>query len=197
MGGCIDAWCIIMNALSHITDHGRSEPIGATEAAAIVGVHRANFLRDWANRPGFPAPIGRPARGRVWDRAAIERYARTRGPGRGVTARTLPLTEEAAAWLPTVKRRIVRRFRPLRVVLFGSQATGRGLADSDLDLLVVMPDGTDVRSTAVAIRRALRDIPIAKDVVVTTQVRVDRFADVPGTLIRDALREGRTIYVRP
>ena len=178
-------------------DSQRSELIGATEAAAIVGVHRANFVRDWASRPGFPAPLGRPARGRVWDRAAVERYARTRGPGRGATMRALPLSRDAAAWLPTVKRRIVRRFGPLRVVLFGSQAAGRALADSDLDLLVVMPDGADERGTAVAIRRALRDIPLATDIVVTTPAKIDRYADTPGTIIRDALREGTTIYARP
>ena len=180
------------------TNHGSSgDPIGATEAARIVGVHRANFARDWASRPGFPAPIGRLARGRVWDRAAVERYARTRGPGRGATVRTLPLAGEAATWLLTVKRRIVRRFRPLRVVLFGSQASGSARPDSDLDLLVVMPDGTDERATAAAIRRALRGIPLSKDVVVTTLAKVDRYADVPGTIIRDALRDGTTIYARP
>ena len=173
------------------------EPIGATEAAAIVGVHRANFLRDWADRPGFPAPISRPARGRVWDRAAVARYALAHGPARGVATRTVPLTAEAATWLPTIKRRIVRRFRPLRLVVFGSQATGRARPGSDLDLLVVMPDGTDARATAVAIRRALRDLPLGKDVVVTTPALVDRYADVPGTILREALVTGATVYARP
>lgn len=35
--------------------------------------------------------------------------------------------------------RIVREFRPERVILFGSYATGNPGPDSDVDLLVVMP----------------------------------------------------------
>ena len=34
---------------------------------------------------------------------------------------------------------IVRRYHPTRVILFGSYAHGRPDADSDIDLLVVMP----------------------------------------------------------
>ena len=35
--------------------------------------------------------------------------------------------------------RIVRRFDPEKVILFGSYATGKAGPDSDVDLLVVMP----------------------------------------------------------
>jgi len=35
-------------------------------------------------------------------------------------------------------RRIVRQFRPERVILFGSHARGEAGPDSDVDLLVVM-----------------------------------------------------------
>ena len=36
-------------------------------------------------------------------------------------------------------RRIVEKFDPLQVILFGSQARGDAHADSDVDLLVVFP----------------------------------------------------------
>jgi len=36
-------------------------------------------------------------------------------------------------------QRIVRRFRPERVILFGSHARGEAGPDSDVDLLIVMP----------------------------------------------------------
>ena len=173
------------------------DPIGATEAAAIVGVHRANFARDWAERPGFPAPIASPARGRLWDRAAVENYALQHGPGRGVAARRLPLSDDAARWMPAVKRRIVRAVKPLRVVLFGSQATGGARPDSDLDLLVVMPDGADEFAVALAVRAAVRALPLSKDVIVTTPARIRRYGDVPGTIIHEALSTGATIYAKP
>jgi predicted nucleotidyltransferase len=36
-------------------------------------------------------------------------------------------------------RRIVRRFHPVKIILFGSQARGMATADSDVDLLVILP----------------------------------------------------------
>lgn len=49
---------------------------------------------------------------------------------------------------------IAHRFRPLKIYLFGSFATGRATRESDVDLLVVMPDGTDAHSEAVRIGTA-------------------------------------------
>jgi predicted nucleotidyltransferase len=41
--------------------------------------------------------------------------------------------------LTAMAHRIVKRFAPEKVILFGSHATGAAGADSDVDLLVVMP----------------------------------------------------------
>ncbi|MGB2821386.1 MAG: nucleotidyltransferase domain-containing protein [Phycisphaerae bacterium] len=92
---------------------------------------------------------------------------------------------------------IVRQFRPLRVILFGSHARGTAHADSDIDLLVVLPSVADKRKTAVEIRRSLDDFPVSKDVIVTTPDEIERRGRLVGSLLRPALREGRTIYERP
>ncbi len=174
-----------------------SEPVGATEAARIVGVHRANFTRDWASRPDFPSPIGRLARGRLWDRDAVRHYSLAHGPLRGTAIHRVPLAGETKRWAPTIKRRIVRRFRPLRIVVFGSQASGTADRLSDIDLLVIVPDGTDELASTLAIRRALEGLPVSKDILVRTISAVRRYADVPGTMIYEALATGTTIYARP
>jgi predicted nucleotidyltransferase len=44
-----------------------------------------------------------------------------------------------------IVRRIVEAVHPLRIILFGSRARGDARPDSDLDLLVVMPEGTHRR----------------------------------------------------
>jgi uncharacterized protein len=41
---------------------------------------------------------------------------------------------------PALLRDVVRYFRPVRVVLFGSGGRGEAGADSDLDLAVILPD---------------------------------------------------------
>ena len=44
--------------------------------------------------------------------------------------------------LEEMVRRIVGAVHPVRIILFGSAARGQMGSDSDLDVLVVMPDGT-------------------------------------------------------
>lgn len=93
--------------------------------------------------------------------------------------------------------RIVREFAPLKIVLFGSHARGEAHAQSDVDLLVVMPDdwtGTRQREAAVGILRSLSDLPVYKDIVVTTPEEIARRGHVVGTVLRQALREGRALY---
>lgn len=90
--------------------------------------------------------------------------------------------------------RIVRGFGPEKIILFGSQARGDVHKWSDVDLLVVMPDGTDRRETSVAILRALRDLPVAKDVVVTTPEEIVCRGHIVGTVLRPALHEGQVLY---
>jgi len=92
--------------------------------------------------------------------------------------------------------RVRGRFDPVRVLLFGSRARGNARADSDVDLLVVLPEVDDARRAAIEIRRALADFPVAKDVIVTTPEEIARRGDVVGSILRPALREGIVVYER-
>jgi predicted nucleotidyltransferase len=174
----------------------RYDLVGTREAAEIVDVQPSNFVRDWASRPDFPAPLVDIPRRRLWDRAAVEAYARRIGRRRGKRIHDLPISPEAARWLPRVKRRIVDRFNPDRIVLFGSQARGEATEDSDIDLLVIVPEERDRRGLVEAIRRSLADVGVSKDVFVTTPSHVARYGDVVGSLLEEALREGITVYAR-
>jgi len=53
-----------------------------------------------------------------------------------------------------------------QLLLFGSQARGDAKADSDVDLLLVMADGTDRIATAVAARRSLMGMGLGFDILV-------------------------------
>ena len=164
--------------------------------AALFGVRPSNFVRDWASRADFPKPIASLARGRLWAREDLETYRARTGPRRAVALSALPLSPDAMRWLPLIKRRIVRRFRPDRIVLFGSQVRGDARLDSDADLLVVIPGNAHRRHTEAAIYGALAGIPLGTDVVVVHPEDITRGADLVGTVLGPALREGRTVYVR-
>lgn len=99
-----------------------------------------------------------------------------------------------ARTVQTMVDRIVEQVRPIRVVLFGSHARGQDTVHSDIDLLVVLATVADKRKTAVEIRRLLADFPVAKDIVVTTPDEIARRGDLPGTVLRSALRDGTVVY---
>jgi IclR helix-turn-helix domain./Nucleotidyltransferase domain. len=103
---------------------------------------------------------------------------------------------EASRWVPGAVERVVDGFDPVRIVLFGSQSRGGARWDSDFDFLVVMRHVEQPRELAIQIRRALRDLPVAKDVMVVSQDAAHAWVAVPGTALHEALTEGTTVYER-
>ena len=96
--------------------------------------------------------------------------------------------------LDEVVKRTVRAVQPLRIILFGSAARGTMGQDSDLDLLVVVPDGVHRRQTAQTVYKSLRGIGFAKDVVVVIESDVREYGDNPSLIIYPALRQGKELY---
>ncbi len=93
-------------------------------------------------------------------------------------------------------RRIVARFHPHKVILFGSHARGTADADSDVDLLVIMPVTGSRRRQVAAITVEVSGLGLAKDVIVATPEEIERYRHVPGTVFHPALREGKVLYDR-
>ncbi len=93
-------------------------------------------------------------------------------------------------------KRIVHKFNPDKIILFGSYARGDAGQDSDVDLLVIMPVASSKREVAVEIGLELYDAGLPKDIVVATPEEIERYRDVSGTVIYPALREGKVLYER-
>ncbi len=91
-------------------------------------------------------------------------------------------------------RRILSVVNPCRIILFGSAARGTMGPDSDLDLLIVMPDGIHRRKTSLEIFRALRGIGLPKDIIVVTEQDVATYGNNPSLVIKPAIEEGRELY---
>ena len=95
-----------------------------------------------------------------------------------------------------IVRRLVEQFDPEQIILFGSRARGATGPDSDVDLLIVSKVNGSKRDQELAIRVALHDIRISKDIIVVTPVEVERKRNITGTIIYPALREGKVLYGR-
>ncbi|HEX5443651.1 MAG TPA: nucleotidyltransferase domain-containing protein [Pirellulales bacterium] len=100
------------------------------------------------------------------------------------------------ALIERITSRIVKRFHPEKVILFGSQARGNTTADSDVDLLAVMDFEGSKLDKMVEVRGVLNGISVPTDILITTP---DDFAwrkDVVGTLEWPAFHEGQVLYAR-
>jgi predicted nucleotidyltransferase len=97
-------------------------------------------------------------------------------------------------FIATMVRRIVAKFHPEQVILFGSHARGDAGPDSDVDLLVVMDFEGTARDKELEIRLALQDILVPKDVIVTSPEAFAWRKDIVGTVEWPAAREGQVLY---
>jgi predicted nucleotidyltransferase len=112
-----------------------------------------------------------------------------------VTATRTRTQFPAAEVLDEIVRRVVAVAKPQRIVLFGSAARGEMGPNSDLDLLIVKPGVQRKRLLAGEILQALQGVPAPVDVIIATPEEIERYGDTPALIFREALREGKTLYV--
>ena len=88
---------------------------------------------------------------------------------------------------------VVRRFRPAKVILFGSYARGRATEDSDVDLLLIMPHRGPSAATATRIRLACpRDFPM--DLIVRTPAEIRRGIRKGDPFLREITSNGIVLH---
>ncbi len=80
-----------------------------------------------------------------------------------------------------------------KVLLFGSHSRGDARADSDFDFLVIEPSVASKAKEMVRLRGVLDPLRVAADVIVMSQEYVEEWGEVPGTMLHDALTEGRVL----
>lgn len=91
-------------------------------------------------------------------------------------------------------QRIVEAVHPLRIILFGSAVRGQMDANSDLDVLVVVPNETHRQSTARRIYRYLIGFGFPVDIVVATEDDLRQYGDNYSLVYYPALQKGKEIY---
>jgi uncharacterized protein len=88
-----------------------------------------------------------------------------------------------------------KAINPVKIYLFGSYATGNADNDSDIDLLVIVPDtGKSMMELAIEGRKSLGWIENSLDLIVCTEFQFDRFRNVKNSIMNEAFCFGRIIY---
>jgi len=93
---------------------------------------------------------------------------------------------------------LVAEFDPVRIIRFGSVATGLDGPDSDIDLLVALDEApvADRRRLMVEMRRVTRSIAAPHDLLVTSAADFGRNSARPGTTEYEPAQQGVTVYER-
>lgn len=90
--------------------------------------------------------------------------------------------------------RIVAKFHPDRIILFGSYARGAADEKSDVDLLVISPLRKKRRTLILEMNRSLWGLSLARDIVILTPEEFEIEKEIPGTIARYAFKEGKLLY---
>lgn len=92
-----------------------------------------------------------------------------------------------------VSDQIAQEFQPEQIVLFGSHACGTPRADSDVDLLVVMPFAGHAAYKALEILDRVNP-PFPVDLLVRTPEELARRIALNDFFLRDVMTHGRVLY---
>ena len=103
-----------------------------------------------------------------------------------LTPITSELIDEAA-------RRLARAAPDAEIVLFGSHARGDSHLHSDVDFLVIEPQVANGAEESVRLRRELRGLPVAFDIIVVSRSYAERRRHVYGNVVNAALSEGKIL----
>ena len=96
--------------------------------------------------------------------------------------------------IKSLVQRIVEEVNPLRILVFGSSSRNEITIDSDIDILIVMPEGTHQRHTAQLLYKNIRGIGVPFDILVTTPSKLEKHKDNIGLIYRTILKEGKEVY---
>lgn len=88
---------------------------------------------------------------------------------------------------------IVEKFKPQKIILFGSYARGNPRPESDVDLLVIMDNRHKKSSPSLEIRRHL-GVMFGLDLLVYTSKRLKERLDMGDWFLKDVLKEGKVLY---
>ena len=92
-----------------------------------------------------------------------------------------------------VVRRIVEKFHPQKIILFGSYARGNPRAESDVDLLVIMPTPAQETRQSLEIRRYL-NVMFALDLIVSSPERLRQRIEWGDSFLQEITSQGKVLY---
>ena len=105
------------------------------------------------------------------------------------------MKEIPAGLLDEIVERLKEGLHPDKIILFGSHAYGKPNDDSDIDLLIVIPESDEPGyRRAQKAYRYLRGLAAPVEIFIATQQEVMHALNVPTSLINQIVQRGQIIY---
>ncbi|MBI3760865.1 MAG: nucleotidyltransferase domain-containing protein [Chloroflexi bacterium] len=101
------------------------------------------------------------------------------------------------AAIQAIADRIAEKFKPDKIILFGSYAYGDPQPWSDVDLLVVMETTLTPNKQRRAISRALAPKPFPMDVVIRSSRELEERIPLGDWFLKEIVERGKVLYERP
>ncbi|MCK4554551.1 nucleotidyltransferase domain-containing protein [Candidatus Parcubacteria bacterium] len=98
--------------------------------------------------------------------------------------------------LNKLSKQIIENYKPEKIILFGSLASGKIREDSDIDLLVIKDTKKDYWSRAKDISKAIGKISIdvPKDIINITPKELKHQLSIGDYFVQDIINNGKIIY---
>ena len=107
------------------------------------------------------------------------------------------MTKELQSSVDSAVKALADALNPKQIYLFGSCARGTATAGSDIDLFVVVEDGSgDKLSNTSKAYRATRQLPVSKDIIVDQESVFKKRARWMSSIEREVFETGTLVYGR-
>ena len=104
--------------------------------------------------------------------------------------------ERVKKLIQEITGKIVQRYEPIKVILFGSYVYGNPTEDSDIDLLIIKNTGQRPIDRWVEVKRILRDpkrtIPVSP--LVYTEKEIEERLAIKDFFIQEIFERGEVLY---
>ncbi len=93
-----------------------------------------------------------------------------------------------------ITKQIVEKYKPEKIILYGSFASGKPHKDSDVDLFVIKKSKKPRTKRHLELDRMLLDRKMALDILIYTPQEIKKRLSLGDFFIKDIINQGKILY---